>query len=172
MSQQKSMQFRSRKKLAEGDLGEQVDDGFYMADLGRIEPEVEPVEKEAPVSVEKLGRRVLSVKARTEIAERMAAQLMDYYMSPEVLNNNNILNPIRDGIPQCLKHRFVAGDSNKIGCIYGCGHRERDMGGNLPVAKDGTLGDAWTWVRALVVHAALAGDERLGVAAKGVNLTG
>ena len=139
-----------------------------MADLGR-----EVAESGPAMEVEKVS--TLVPKTRTErnrYASGMAAQLMDYYMEPATLNDPNILNPIRDGIPQCMKHRFVSGSPVEIGCIYGCGSKERDGAGNLPVARDGTLGDAWEWVQALVQFAVSTQDKRLGYSAGGVNLQG
>jgi hypothetical protein len=155
----KAMQFEVQKRLARDDFGDEIEEGFFMADLGRIDP----VDTGPPVEVEPLpGRTPLSRAKREAIPERMAAQLMDYYMQPDVLNDATILNPLRDGIPQCTKHPFVSGDSKRIGCIDGCGPNERDAAGNLPVARDGTLEDVWQWVRALIIKAVLTQDKRLG----------
>ena len=154
----KAMAFEVQRSLAQDDFGEEVEDGFFMKDLGRKEP----VDTEPAFQAPRIDSNTpLSRKMREKIPERMAAQLMDYYMSPAVLNDPNILNPIRDGIPQCTRHRFVAGDSKLIGCIYGCGPSERDSAGNLPVARDHSVGDAWQWVRALVIHAVQTQDKRL-----------
>ena len=161
-----SLTFETRKRLEQGDLGEEVEPGFFMADLGRSQDGPGP-----SITTETVSKNKPKTRAeREQLADRMAAQLMDYYMEPGTLNNATILNPIRDGIPQCSRHRFVQGDSNQIGCIYGCGAKERDHAGNLPVARDGSLGDAWEWVRALVRHAVLTQDKRLGYGASGVDL--
>jgi hypothetical protein len=151
------MLFETRRHLLNDDLGDEIEPGFFMKDLGRVEDS----SPGPAVQAEKISRPAKQRAEREKIAEQMAAQLMDYYMAPATLNDPHILNPIRDGIPQCTKHRFVAGSSKEIGCIYGCGPSERDSAGNLPVARDGTLGDAWNWVRALVVHAVLTQDKRL-----------
>lgn len=153
-----SISFEVQKRLETGDFGEEVEDGFFMADIGTPNEDPGPVIEVAPVSS-------IIPKTRAErlkFAGGMAAELMDYYMRPDVLNDIHILNPIRDGIPQCSKHPFVSGDAKKFGCIHGCGNRERDAGGNLPVARDGTLGDSWEWVRALVQLAVTRKDKRAG----------
>lgn len=164
----KNIKLEVQRRLSKEDYGEDIGEGFHMADLGRFGGE----DSAAPVKVDPMeGRTPLSRREREKIPERMAAQLMDYYMRPDVLNDATILNPLRDGIPQCTKHPFVSGDSKRIGCIYGCGPNERDAAGNLPVARDGTLEDVWQWVRALVVNAVLTQDKRLGYS-KAVNIGG
>ena len=162
------MSFEVRKKLEAGDFGEDHGDGFFMSDLKGSAPTPGPTTT-APTME---GVKPKTRAERAEFAESMAAQLMDYYMEPTTLNDPGILNPIRDGIPQCTAHPFVSGDHNKIGCIDGCGNNERDGAGNLPVAREGTLGDAWDWVRALVQKAVLTQDKRLGYSAGGVDLSG
>ena len=163
-----NMAFEVRRRLEAGDYGEDRGDGFFMADLGREEVEPGPAVETAPLP----GIQPKTRTERIRYAGEMAAQLMDYYMESSVLNDPHILNPIRDGIPQCRAHPFVSGDSSKIGCIHGCGSKERDFAGNLPVARDGTLGDAWEWVKALIQQAVLSHDKRLGYSAGGVDLTG
>jgi hypothetical protein len=155
----KSLQFEVRKRLETGDLGEDYGDGFRMVELGG-----EPKEdRGSPLLAPPVSKIKPKTRAeRIKYAEGMAAQLMDWYMLPEVMNDNTILNPIRDGIPQCTAHPFVSGSATQIGCIWGCGAKERDGAGNLPVAKDNTLGDTWHWVKALVAMAVLTQDKRLG----------
>ncbi len=164
------LNFEVRKRLEAGDYGDEVGDGFFMADLGRI-PEgdglIDPAFQAPKMDAIKPKTRT----ERNRYADGMAAQLMDYYMKPATLNALDILNPIRDGIPQCKAHPFVSGDPTRFGCIYACGNRERDDGGNLPVARDGTLGDAWEWVRALIQHAVITQDKRLGYSSGGPDLT-
>ena len=152
------LQFEVRQKLESGDIGESDGDGFHMTTIGGAAEEADPSPLLAPVQRTKPKTR----KERMEYAASMAAQLMDWYMEPETMNNHAMLNPIRDGIPQCTRHPFVSGSATQFGCIYGCGNNERDGAGNLPVAKDNTLGDTWNWVKALVQHAVLTQDKRLG----------
>lgn len=162
-----AMNFEVRKRLEAGDYGEEVGEGFFMADLGKVAPTPGPTMKAPGMG----GIKPKTRAQRIQYADGMAAQLMDYYMEPATLNDNSIINPIRDGIPQCRAHPFVTGDATRFGCIHGCGNRERDAGGNLPVAREGTLGDAWEWVRALIQHAVLTQDKRLGYSAGGPDLT-
>ena len=156
----KRLQFEVMQNLESGNLGEDLGDGFKMIDIGGNPPEEGPSIAAPPAP----SRTPKTRAERVKVAEGMAAQLMDYYMTPEVLNDNMILNPIRDGIPQCKAHPFVSGSAKQIGCVHGCGNHERDHAGNLPVARDNTLGDTWTWVKALVSKAVLTQDKRLGYA--------
>jgi hypothetical protein len=151
------LEFEVRQKLETGDIGE-GEGGFHMIDIGGGPVDADP----SPVSASHKAPKPMTRQERTKLAEGMAARLMDYYMQPEILNDMFMLNPIRDGIPQCTKHPFVSGSSTQFGCIYGCGANERDSAGNLPVAKDNTLGDTWNWVRALVIHAVTTQDKRVG----------
>ena len=144
----------------DGDLGEEIEPGFHMADIGRApgESDAPPLRTETINSIKPMTRQ-----ERQRHADGMAARLMDQYMTPESMNDPQVLNPIRDGIPQCSAHPFVAGDSTKIGCIHGCGNRERlGSAGELPVARDGTVADVWEWVQALVRLAVERGDHRAG----------
>lgn len=151
--------FEARKKLEAGDYGEEVEPGFFMSDLGRDSSAPGQAIRTETVSTIKPKTRAERIKH----ADGMAAQLMDQYMKPEALNDPNVLNPLRDGIPQCSQHPFVAGDSTKIGCIHGCGNRERiGSAGQLPVSRDHTLEDVWEWIRALVRLAVEQADHRAG----------
>lgn len=156
-----NLSFEVRKKLEAGDFGDEVEPGFFMSDLGSKAATPGPVMQAPGVA----GIKPKTRQERERYADGMAAQLMDYYMKPETLNSFTVLNPIRDGIPQCKAHPFEAGSATNIGCIHGCGNKERDGAGNLPVARDGTLGDAWEWVRALVRKAVITQDKRLGLSA-------
>lgn len=152
----------AHKRLLEGDVGQEIAPGFYMQDLGR-----QAAEDEGPALV---TDTLPSIKPKTrserrKVAKDMAAQLMDHYMDPVWLNDDSILNPIRDGIPQCRAHPFTKGSRTQIGCIYGCGARERDNGA-LPVARDYTVADVWQWVSALIEHAVNTMDARTGFAVK------
>lgn len=161
MAVSKALQFEVQKQLAKDDFGDEVEEGFFMKDLGVVgdtTPDENPHQAE-PLST---GRTPLQRVRREMIPLQMVEEMMRYYMQPAVLNDMTILNPIRDGIPQCTRHPFVRGDSNKIGCIYGCGPRERDSAGNLPVARDYTVQDVYEWVKALVFDAAKRQDKRLG----------
>jgi hypothetical protein len=150
-----------RKRLLAEEYGEQVAPGFYMQDIGRDIGQPGPTLTTDPLKVTPPKTRA----ERRRVAEEMAAKLMDWYMSPDVLNDTAILNPIRDGIPQCSAHKFVKGSSVHIGCIHGCGARERDNG-SLPVAREGTVADVWQWVKALIELAVTQQDQRTGFAVK------
>ena len=155
-----SMSFEVQKRLQEGDFGEDLGGGFHMADLGRETPTPGPSITAAPVS-----RTAPKTRAeRQELARSYADRLMQQYMKPEALNDHNVLNPIRDGIPQCSLHPFVADDDGMVGCIHGCGNRERQgSAGVLPVAREGTVADVWRWVNALVELAISRHDKRAGI---------
>ena len=155
----KRLSFEARKRLEAGDYGEQVEPGFFMADLGRADAAPGPVVQADPVQRTKPKTR----QERIALADSLADRLMQEYMKPEAMNDPNVLNPIRDGIPQCSKHPFVSGDSTKFGCIHGCGNREREgSAGVLPVSKEHTVGDVWVWVTHLVRLAVERGDHRAG----------
>lgn len=163
----RSLAFEVQRRLEQEDLGERQDDGTYVVDLT---PD-RRIDTYKPHEVAPNKKRVPKTRAeREKVAEQMAAQLMDYFMHPAQLNDMSTLNPIRDGIPQCSKHPFVKGDGADIGCIHSCGKHLKDMAGAQPVARDGDLGDAWRWVRALVVEAVTTQDKRLGFAQR-QNLT-
>ena len=123
----------AREALRRGDYGEQVADGFFLKDLGTVQPS-NP--KASRASVEK--RRPIPLQKREELVGIYSAKLMDYYI--DNLNNPLIVNPIRDGIPQCAEHPFPPG------CWHGC------QTGVLPRVYDHTLGDVFTWVKGLVAH--------------------
>ncbi len=154
------LSFEVQKRLSQGDFGEDLGGGFHMADLGRESPTPGPAMTAAPVS-----RTAPKTRAeRHELAKSYADRLMQQYMKPTALNDMNVLNPIRDGIPQCRTHPFDAEDDTKIGCIHGCGNREREgTAGVLPVAREGTVADVWVWVRALVELAITRHDKRAGI---------
>ncbi len=146
----------------EGDIGTQIADGFWMQDLGRQEAEGDetPIIIPGHEPLHPMGRA-----GRRKVAGTMAAKVMDHYMLPENLNDNSQLNPIRDGIPQCQLHPFTKGSASRIGCIYGCGDKER-TDGQLPVARDYTVADVWAWVKALIELAVENQDRRAGYTAK------
>ena len=157
---------QANQRLLDGDIGTQIAPGFWMQDLGRQEAEGDPT----PLVVE--GHEPLHPMGRAgrrRVAGKLAARMMDHYMDPAVLNDSSELNPIRDGIPQCLAHPFKKGSATLIGCIYGHGTHER-VDGQLPVARDYTVADVWAWVKALIEHAVEDGDRRAGYTAK-PNLT-
>ncbi len=157
---------QARKRLMEGDIGTQIAPGFWMQDLGRqdAEGDEEPVIVEGHEPLKPMGRA-----GRRRVAGTMAAKLMDHYMLPVNMNDDAVLNPIRDGIPQCRKHPFIKGSRTHIGCIHGCGAKERDNGA-LPVARDYTVADVWQWAKALVELAVDTQDRRAGYMPK-PNLT-
>lgn len=155
-----SLQFAVKKRLQSEDYGEQVDDGFFMADLGRHGG----APQGPSITTEGLNKTRPKTRAeRIKLADGMAARLMDEYMKPSALNDPNVLNPIRDGIPQCSRHPFESGHKTKIGCIHGCGNRERQgSAGVLPVSKEHTVSDVWHWIQALVRKAVEESDHRAG----------
>lgn len=116
--------------------GSEIDDGMFM--LSRSSGPVKAEETEQAEPVEK--RRGKTRAQMEETVGKMAAQLMDHYIVN--LNNPTLINPIRDGIPQCVSHPFVSGV--KPGCAYGC------TTGVLPRAMDHTLGDVFEWVKELL----------------------
>jgi hypothetical protein len=138
--------YRAQKALRGMDLGESVAPDFFLKDLGRTRTVVGPGETETADTLE--ARTPLSRAQRERVPAQMAANLMDYYI--ENLNDDNMMNPIRDGIPQCRNHPFVQG-TPKIGCIHSCAKKHPEL--TLPVVRDYTLGDVFTWVKALVLHA-------------------
>lgn len=126
------------------DLGEEWESGFHVKTFGTPAPSRESladneVETADPVSI----RRPLTHRQREDMPAKFAAMLMDYYTSE--LNNPNILNPIRDGIPQCKAHPFKSG--KQFGCWYACKEHL------LPVTKDHTLYDVFMWAQGLIRHA-------------------
>ena len=156
----KSLTFAARKALMNEDFGDQVEDGFFMKDLGRAEAQG-PSEPSVADQVHKNPPKTR--QERIALADGMADRLMQEYMKPEAMNDPNVLNPIRDGIPQCSQHPFVSGDTTRFGCIHGCGNRERvGSAGHLPVSKDHTLGDVYLWVTHLVRQAVERADHRAG----------
>ena len=62
-------------------------------------PEFEPIE----ALDEEEGLTPLTRSERERVPERMAAELMDYFMG--TINDMTTLNPVRDGIPQCFNHQ-------------------------------------------------------------------
>ena len=154
---------QANQRLLDGDIGTQIGENFWMQDLGRQDAlgDETPIVVEGHEPLHPMGR-----SGRRRIAGTMAAKVMDHYMQPHVLNDSRELNPIRDGIPQCRKHPFMKGSATAIGCIHGCGNKERDYQGELPVARDYTVADVWAWVKALVEMAVADGDRRAGYMAK------
>ena len=129
------------KALKEGDFGDDMGDGVHFKTLTPITtvPKRNEIERADPIPKIKPRTRA----ERDLIPRELALTAIKYYA--ENLNNPNILNPIRDGIPQCVRHPFnpAVGD---IGCLEGC------TTGVLPVAKNGTLGDVMTWLRGMIAH--------------------
>ena len=125
----------AERALREGDLGDEVAPGAFIKDLGKktITPDRSKGEVEESAPVSNLQRKTL--REREKLVGQVAAQVMDYYM--ENLNNNEILNPIRDGIPQCTAHPFPPG------CTQQC------KTGVLERVRDYSLGDVFQWVQDL-----------------------
>lgn len=134
------------EKIKASDLGEQWAPGFYVGEVYTKTPaptraELKPEEIETAEPLSKLNPKTHA--QREMMPEELAARLIKYYI--DNMNNMLIMNPIRDGIPQCREHPFVSG--KKYGCWYSCPSDRV-----LPVAKDQSLGDAWGWVKGLIVH--------------------
>lgn len=124
------------EKVSASDLGDQWGDGFFVRDLGRLDPEQEE-EKTEPVKADPVKvRRPKTVSEREEMPREMADRLMRYYVTE--LNNPGIVNPIRDGIPECRRHRFPPG------CFHGC------QTGVLPRVYGASLGQVHEWVKGLI----------------------
>lgn len=91
------------------------------------------------------ARTPLTRAQRERVPDQMAAELMDFFIN--TINDMSMLNPVRDGIPQCVNHPFNPA-LGKVGCIHSCAKRDENL--SLDVVRDYTLGDVWNWVRALV----------------------
>ena len=156
----KHLSFAARKSLMNEDYGDELDEGFFMKDLGRADAAPGP----SAVVADTIHKTPPKTRAeRIKLADSMADRLMQEYMKPEALNDRNVLNPIRDGIPQCSQHPFESGNLDKYGCIHGCGNREREgSAGVLPVSRDHTVGDVYLWVTHLVRLAVERADHRAG----------
>lgn len=126
------------KALNEGDLGEDMGGGVYFKTLPTKVPRLNPEDIATAKTVRGVKPRTRAERQR--IPYELATKAMQYYI--ENLNNGTILNPIRDGIPQCRLHPFKSGE--KYGCVEGC------TGGNLPVARDYTLGDVFEWLKGMI----------------------
>ncbi len=132
--------FKSRavEALEAGDFGEDQGGGVYFKSLGRIGSNPKNGEIERASSVPSIKPKTRAEKA--EIPRKLALQALDYYIGN--MNNPNILNPIRDGIPQCVAHPFKPGVSP--GCMEGC------TTGLLPTAREVTLGDVFEWLKGMI----------------------
>lgn len=127
--------FDPHEKVTASDLGESWGDGFFVKKLApKVEPTPPVEEREIADPVEVL--RPKTVAERQDMPRVLAARLMDYYI--EELNNDLIMNPIRDGLPQCYMHRFPPG------CYHGCST------GILPRKVGASLGEVFTWVQGLI----------------------
>ncbi len=138
--------FKARNLLESGDVTpDTFDESGGLIDLGRsyTPPTKDETKESEPVSVS----RGLSRQARERLPEKMAAQLMDYYIGPEALNNQHDVNPIRDGLPTCAKHPFDRA-RGMYGCIHSCGANDPNV--VRPVEKDITIFDVFKWVTAVI----------------------
>lgn len=138
-----SFEFRAQKALKDGWDGEGV------LDLGRIVPE----ETGPPVEAEQVGVPGLARVERERIPAKMAAELMDFFV--ETLNDMTMMNPIRDGIPECRNHPFDP-KRGLPGCTASCAKFHPELA--MPVRKDHTLGDAYEWVKHIVNSAVKSGE--------------
>lgn len=129
-----SISRRAAEALRGGDFGEDVGDGLYIKDLGRVTQEPDRSKGEVATAEPVEKRKRMTLKEREELPRILAARLMDYYI--ENLNNNEMLNPIRDGIPVCPRHGWPPG------CTNGCKDASRKL--------DHTLGDVFTFVQEIM----------------------
>lgn len=129
---------RVSEALAQGDLGDEVEPGFHVKSLGKISEEPTPGETETAPAKEKIKPRTPS--SRAKIPREMAEQLVRHYL--DTMSDPTVLNPLRDGIPQCARHRYLPGKS--YGCYQGC---TTDL---LPRATNFTIGEAIIWVQELI----------------------
>lgn len=128
-----SIRQKGLEALKQGDFGEEVGTGLHIKDLGRV---VNLPKKEETETADPIDRRTPKTTAeREEMVGAMAARVMDHYIAN--LNNEEEFNPIRDGIPHCVKHTFPPG------CVYGC------QEGVYTRIRDNTLGDTFEWIKAL-----------------------
>lgn len=140
--------FRAQKALRGMDF---VKDG--ITDLGVVKGSRDLNPTQAP-TLDKITPKTRA--QREQVPAEMAARLMDYYMN--TLNDDDKLNPIRDGIPQCRNHPFNS--PRQIGCIHSCAKRDPNV--VLPVVRDYTLGDVYAWVKALVYKSVRDQETRMG----------
>lgn len=133
----KGLRKKGLEALKQGDLGEDLGDGVFLKSLGTVThtPKREKGEVETADPIERIRRK--NLQQREELVGQMAAQLMDHYI--EHLNDDFMLNPIRDGIPACASHPFPPG------CVHSCKE-------NVTRIRDYTLGDVFTWVKALIAN--------------------
>lgn len=133
----KELKRRGIEALKQGDLGEEVDDGLFIKELGTVTRKPEPEKGEV---VEAEPAKTLHRKPlyqREELVGEIAARVMDDYINS--LNDLTKPNPIRDGIPVCAVHTFPPG------CVMKCKT-------GVSRKTDHTLGDVFTWVKALAAH--------------------
>jgi hypothetical protein len=130
-----TFEYDPHQKFNMKQLGEELAPGFFAKQVVLPTPR-----QSVQVPVEKIKPKTLA--EREEIVQNLAARLMDWYIAE--LNNPRILNPIRDGVPQCRNHPFVSGKS--YGCFYSCGGEAV-----LPPSRDHTLGDVFEWVTRMMM---------------------
>ena len=129
--------FDPHQKFDLRNLGQELAPGFFA------KPVVLPTPKETlQVTTGTEKPKPKTLQEREELVHVLAARLMDYYI--EELNNTFILNPIRDGVPQCKTHPFVSG--KQYGCYYSCTGEAV-----LPPSRDHTLGDVFEWVTRMMI---------------------
>lgn len=130
------------KALNEGDFGEEQPDGTFFKSLTPIPQR--PSRSKGEVE-EAAPRKALKPKTPAELErlpQELAYQLMAHYVN--TLNDRAQINPIIDGIPQCVKHRFKPG--REPGCFYGC------KTGILPRSQGQSVGDVLEWVKGLISY--------------------
>jgi len=147
--------FKAKKMLETGAV---TPDDFAnqggVIDLGiaHAGPDMQETERAEPIST----LTPLTRKQRERLPGELAARVMDHYI--DHLNDDTMMNPIRDGIPQCRTHPFNPPVS--VGCIHGCAGRDESV--VLPVVRAYTLGDVFEWAKALVAKAVADGEIAKG----------
>lgn len=130
------------KALKEGDFGEEQADGSFLRTFDPITPKVDADRGEVETVSPKTTARPKTPAEIEQLPRKLAYQLMAHYIKN--INDRTFLNPIIDGIPQCVAHPFKSG--SQPGCYQGC------TSGILPRSKDQTVGDVLAWVQGLIAY--------------------
>jgi len=147
--------FKAQQMLSSGAVTpDTFEDSGGILDLGTALPGPETQETEQADLLD--PRKPLTREQRERLPGELAAKVMDHYI--DHLNDDTMVNPIRDGIPQCRNHPYHP--PLQIGCIHGCASRDENV--VLPVVRDYTLGDVFNWAKALVAKAVQDGEVAKG----------
>lgn len=130
------------KALKEGDFGEEQADGSFLRTFEPIKEQPDRSKGEVETASPKATNRPKTPAEIEEMPRKLAYQLMAHYLKN--LNDRTFINPIIDGIPQCVAHPFKSGVSP--GCYQGC------KTGILPRSQGQTVGDVLEWVQGLITY--------------------